>query len=612
VAKARILAVDDQRYFRELVADLLADLGYEAETVASAEDALARLSQSSFDLVLTDLVMPGIDGSELVRRIKAQKPEQDVIVATGVVDVRSAVEAMRLGAADYLLKPFDAETLGSAIETVLRSSRLRQEHARLLEENLEYLGERSLFERAIALFSAADLTTLCDRLLEGLSLETEAQGAIAWLCSESSAPGDLARSAVRGLVRADAEAEVLHASELPEPCKDPALRSFAQSWGRGVAGARQALFLPLRRSGELIALVRLSDKRDGGSFDAVDQSCAEKLAHFGELALASALRIRALESQLRREPARTAATQAFWNESLRHELERSRRNGRRLSLLAVATDFPAGAANGARDPANARQILIERLRELLRAGDLACVNESGATLMMLPETDALGVSILRQRIRRDLPTTAAWQRLAPAMRPRLRTAAVSFPIDGQTAEELLERLERALERDRGNPVRVLGLDRCDFASSLEILLDEGETERPELAPELLRFVLRERARRPIDAGVLYVSAGRTLGPALVEALAELPEDASETELIVLGDERAASPVRADARGAPPLPNVEPSFLLRLGEAPPYALIVGDRIDGDGQRFFHTGERAIVEHLVFQLQDELARLQPGHA
>jgi FixJ family two-component response regulator len=612
VGSVRILAVDDQRYFRELIADVLAELHCEAETVASAEDALERLAQASFDLVITDLVMPGIDGTELVRRIKAQKPEQEVIVATGVVDVRSAVEAMRLGAADYLLKPFDAETLGTAIDRVLRSSHLKQEHARLLEENLQYVGERSLFERAISIFAAPDLGELGERLLEGLCLETEAQGAILWLCTDSGAPGDLCRTAARGLVRADAEAEVLRAAELPEACLNPALRSFAQNWGRGVAGARQALFLPLRRAGELIALVRLSDKRDGGSFDPVDQSCAEKLAHFGELALASALRIRALSSQLLREPARSGATLEFWSDSLRHEIERSRRSSRRVSLLAVAADFPVSASRIASDPNEMGALLLDRVRELLRAGDLACANASGTLLVLLPETNSLGASILRQRVRRDLPASDAWQRLAAGMRPRLRTAAVSFPVDGQSADELLDRLDRALERDRGNPVRILGLDRCDFAASLEILLDEGETERPELASELLRFVLQERVRRPVDSGVLYVAPGRALDTALVETLSELPDEASETELIVLGAEPPAGKSTDALRRAPPLPRIDQSFLLRLGDAPPYALIVGDSVGGDGQRFFHTGDRAIVEQLVFQLQHELARLEPERA
>ena len=101
--KARVLAVDDQRYFRELIEEFLTAEGFETQTAASGEEALHILERSAFDIVLTDLVMPGMDGSELVHRVKSRNPEQDIVVVTGVVDVRTAVDAMKLGASDYLL-----------------------------------------------------------------------------------------------------------------------------------------------------------------------------------------------------------------------------------------------------------------------------------------------------------------------------------------------------------------------------------------------------------------------------------------------------------------------------------------------------------------------------
>ena len=126
--KGRVLAVDDQRYFRELVDGLLSEEGFETQTASSGEEALRLLEQAHFDIVLTDLVMPGMDGSELVHRIKQRDPEQDVVVVTGVVDVKTAVEAMKLGATDYLLKPFDRTTLASTLENILQRRRLRAEH----------------------------------------------------------------------------------------------------------------------------------------------------------------------------------------------------------------------------------------------------------------------------------------------------------------------------------------------------------------------------------------------------------------------------------------------------------------------------------------------------
>jgi hypothetical protein len=95
-------------------------------------------------------------------------------VVTGVVDVKTAVDAMKQGATDYILKPFDREALVESVSKLVDRRQLRVEHARLVEENLEYMGVVSLFERATGLFSTLAVEPLAERLLEGLCLETRA------------------------------------------------------------------------------------------------------------------------------------------------------------------------------------------------------------------------------------------------------------------------------------------------------------------------------------------------------------------------------------------------------------------------------------------------------
>jgi two-component system cell cycle response regulator len=184
MSKARILAVDDQRYFRELIEGLLDDEGYNVQTTSSGEEALHILEREDFDIVITDLVMPGIDGAELVRRIKERLPAQDVVMVTGVVDVKTAVDAMKQGATDYILKPFDRSVLIESINKILKRRRLRDEHARLMEENLEFMGVLSLFERASGLFSTLSVEPLAERLVEGLCLESRAQSGVVWVAED--------------------------------------------------------------------------------------------------------------------------------------------------------------------------------------------------------------------------------------------------------------------------------------------------------------------------------------------------------------------------------------------------------------------------------------------
>lgn len=123
MSKQRILVVDDEEIVRYSLVNILSAQGYEAEGVASAEEALSRLYTKDYNLVLTDLLMEGMDGLELLENIKVITPRTMVIVITGYGSIKTAVQALRLGVYDYLLKPCDEEELllriGRALEMQL-------------------------------------------------------------------------------------------------------------------------------------------------------------------------------------------------------------------------------------------------------------------------------------------------------------------------------------------------------------------------------------------------------------------------------------------------------------------------------------------------------------
>jgi two-component system response regulator AtoC len=121
---ARVLVVDDEAGIREFLSEALADDDHEVASAASGEAAWARLEREGFDLVLTDLSMPGMDGLELLRRVREAQPDVEVVVITAHGKVDSAVEAMRLGAFDYLQKP-----LGSLAELRLLVRRAAERRA---------------------------------------------------------------------------------------------------------------------------------------------------------------------------------------------------------------------------------------------------------------------------------------------------------------------------------------------------------------------------------------------------------------------------------------------------------------------------------------------------
>jgi len=126
-----ILITEDDRVQREVIDDILTQSGYEVTASESAETTLEILKDRSFDLVLTDMRMPGMDGLELLRRAKRLRPDLDVVVMTAHATIRTAVTAMKEGAIDYLEKPFDKDELLLVVERAMERGSLRKENRQL-------------------------------------------------------------------------------------------------------------------------------------------------------------------------------------------------------------------------------------------------------------------------------------------------------------------------------------------------------------------------------------------------------------------------------------------------------------------------------------------------
>jgi len=127
----RVLLVDDDRVARVPLRDDIREAGYEVDEAGSAEEALDLLRRNPYDVVVTDLRMPGMDGIELLERIKAQRPDAEVIVITAYGTVQTAVRAMKLGAYEYLTKPFDNEELLLLLERIRKVREVMAENLRL-------------------------------------------------------------------------------------------------------------------------------------------------------------------------------------------------------------------------------------------------------------------------------------------------------------------------------------------------------------------------------------------------------------------------------------------------------------------------------------------------
>src|SRR5579884_1094578 len=131
---ARILAIDDGAVACQLLAEILSDEGYLVKAAGSSREAIEQLEREFYDLIITDLKMPGFDGLEVLRRYKEQRPETLVILVTAFGSMESAIEAMKAGAFDYVSKPFREDEIKIVVRRALDQRRLQRENEQYRQE----------------------------------------------------------------------------------------------------------------------------------------------------------------------------------------------------------------------------------------------------------------------------------------------------------------------------------------------------------------------------------------------------------------------------------------------------------------------------------------------
>ena len=152
--RSRILIVDDEPEITSILNDLFAPM-HECTTASSAEEAIERLQVNNYDLVISDITMPGMSGLELIPRVKSLAPNSVVVMVSGMQTVESAIDALRLGAFDYVMKPFDLRQVEAVVKRALEHQGLIVAKQRY-EDQLEELVEQRTVELDKALNSLED------------------------------------------------------------------------------------------------------------------------------------------------------------------------------------------------------------------------------------------------------------------------------------------------------------------------------------------------------------------------------------------------------------------------------------------------------------------------
>ncbi|MCX4245853.1 sigma-54-dependent transcriptional regulator [Paraliomyxa miuraensis] len=233
---ARILVVDDEPSMRELLTICLRRAGHEVEAVEGGALALERLDARPFDLVITDLTMPGVDGLELLRRVIARPEPPLVIMITAFATTATAVEAMKLGAYDYLTKPFELDEIQVVVMRALERVDLGSENQRLRDElrgvwRLEGMVARSTAMQRVFELVRRVAPTRTNILIRG----------------ESGTGKELVARALHSLSdRVDGPFVAINCGAIPESLMESELFGHVKGAFTGAAGPRDGVFVAAR------------------------------------------------------------------------------------------------------------------------------------------------------------------------------------------------------------------------------------------------------------------------------------------------------------------------------------------------------------------------------
>ena len=202
----RVLVVDDERSMRELLVIMLTKEGYDVVTADSRASAAKALARGPVDMVITDVRLPDGDGIEILRHVKAAAPETAVVVMTAYGSTESAVGAMKLGAHDYLTKPFDVEELKVVVRGALENVRLQEENLRLKAEFRSRHGLEKMLGVSRAMAALFDLVR-----------SVAPTGSTVLITGESGTGKELVAKAIHALSpRKDAPFVSINCGALPE------------------------------------------------------------------------------------------------------------------------------------------------------------------------------------------------------------------------------------------------------------------------------------------------------------------------------------------------------------------------------------------------------------
>ncbi len=449
-AKGRILIVDDDRFFRQLCADILAADGFGTVCAQDGREALEMLAREpvgSFQLVLTDLVMPGIDGLEVLARVKAQDPSTDVIVITSQGTVDSAVTALKSGASDYIAKPFNHDDF---LLTVNRAI----EQRRLFEENRELKQLLRLFEVSRTMSMTLDLEKLHQFALSSLVKELKGTLGLALFFQR-----DLRSIELKGAYGLEEEPARRLAGRIGEQFFAE-LASMAQS-REGVkvkpvkavgdpvpAATRTAVLVPIRSQQFPPGVCVVFSPHARGAYGRGELQSVAFIAEQAAIAVDNAAKYLDAREQAYIDDLTKLHNARYLDVVLDRELRRADRYKSTVSVLFLDLDL-FKRVNDVHGHLMGSRVLVEVagvLRRCVREIDTIIRYGGDEYTVVLADTDRKGAYVVAERIRKGIEGHTFLVDAGLAVRLTACIGVACYPVDARTKQGLLDMADKAMYR----------------------------------------------------------------------------------------------------------------------------------------------------------------------
>ena len=448
--KGRILVVDDDRFFRQLCADILAADGFRTVTVADGREAidlLIREAAEPFQLVLTDLVMPGIDGLEVLSRVKSQAPSTDVIVITSQGSVDTAVTALKSGASDYITKPFNHDDFLLTVNRVV-------EQRRVFEENQELRQLLRLFEVSRTMSMTLDIEKLHRFVVQSLVKELKGTIGLSLVFQrdlrsvELKAEYGLEEEPARRLGSRIGEqffAELAAMAKSREGARVKPVRAVGDPVP---ASIRTAVLVPIRSHHLPPGVCVVFTDRSKGSFGRAELQNGRFISEQAAIALDNAAKYLDAREQAYIDDLTKLHNARYLDVVLDRELRRADRYKSTVSVLFLDLDL-FKRVNDVHGHLLGSRVLVEvadLLRRCVREIDTISRYGGDEYTIVLSDTDQKGAYVVAERIRRSIEAHTFLTDAGLSIKLTGCVGVACYPIDARTKQGLVDMADKAMYR----------------------------------------------------------------------------------------------------------------------------------------------------------------------